>query len=187
MKRFLLLPIFFVLLLSSVSAQEKSEPAPFKKNYTGLAFRGGWGRSFGFVGDMELRYGRFINGHWLVGAAVDFRQSYRFNQQSFGVFARYYFNEKQKGFFLEASHKYGIAEQLVTDAITNQVLESSSGTMTNTFLGGGYTFVNKKNLGIELFAGWESNLYNMNRLLAHPSFTNLDQGFTSGFRIQYKF
>lgn len=187
MRTFLLLPCLLLMVTTNVSAQKIKNTAPLKKNYTGLSFRGGWGRSFGFVGDMELRYGRFINPHWLVGAAVDFRKNNRFNQQSFGAFARYYFNKKQKGFFVEASHKYGVAEQLIVDAFSNQVLESTSGTMSSTFIGGGYAFVNKKNLGIELFAGWESTRYNLNRLLSNNGSTNLDQGFTSGFRIQYKF
>ena len=80
-----------------------------------------------------------------------------------------------------------LASDGLFEAFSNQVLESTSGTMTNIFLGGGYAFVNKKNLGIELFAGWESNRYNLNRFLPNNGSTSLDQGFTTGFRIQYKF
>ncbi|MDW3193313.1 MAG: hypothetical protein R8G66_13155 [Cytophagales bacterium] len=187
MKRLLLLPIFYVLLTATVFAQESDDPVSFKKNYTGLAFRGGWGRSFGFVGDMELRYGRFINPHWLVGAAVDFRSNTRFEQQAFGAFARYYFNKKQKGFFVEASYKAGIAQQQVVDSFTNQVLDITSGSMYHTFIGAGYAMVNKKNFGLELFAGWESTRYNLSHNLSGNSTISLDQGFTSGIRFQYKF
>ncbi len=187
MKTFLLLPCLLLMVTTKMSAQEIKNHAPLKKNYTGLSFRGGWGRSFGFVGDMELRYGRFVSPHWLVGASFDFRHSNRFNQQAFGAFGRYYFNKQQKGFFLEASHKYGVAEQLIVDALSNRVLESTSGTMTNTFLGLGYALVNKKNFGVELFAGWESTRYNLNHVLPNNGSTNLDQGFTAGFRLQYQF
>lgn len=187
MKSLLLLPILLILFTTNSAAQEVKDSAPFKKNYTALSFRGGWGRSIGFVGDIELRYGRFIGPHWLVGAAVDFRDNTRFTQQAFGGFARYYFNKKQKGFFVEASYKLGVAQQQVVDSFSNQVLDITSGSMSHTFIGAGYAMVNKKNFGLELFGGWESSRYNLSQNFPGNSTINLDKGFTSGIRFQYKF
>ncbi len=186
MKSLLLLPILLILITTHAIAQKTEDPVPLKKNYTALSFRGGWGRSIGFVGDLELRYGRFISPHWLVGAAIDFRDNTRFTQQAFGGFARYYFNKQQKGFFVEASYKVGVSQQHVIDPSTNHFLDVTSGSMNHTFIGAGYAMVNKKNFGVELFAGWESTRYNLSRIPAGRTI-RLDQGFTSGIRLQYKF
>lgn len=186
MKSVLLLPILFILVTTNVDAQEVKDPVSLKRNYTGIAFRGSWGRSIGFEGDIELRYGRFLTPHWLVGAAADFRQSERFNQQSFGAFARYYFKKQQKGLFLETSYKVGLVEQTIVDRFSSRVFDVTSGSMNHTFIGAGYAMVNKKNLGVEFFAGWESTKYNLSEVPA-TSFVDLDQGLTTGIRFQFQF
>jgi len=140
----------------------------------------------GFSSDLELRYGRFINSSWLVGAAVDFRETKRFSQQAFGVFGRYYLNKQQKGFFIEGSYKVGVAEQTIIESSNDLVLDLTSGVMHQGFTGSGYTVMNKKNFGVEFFAGWETTKYNVSRI---PTFghVELDQGITTGIRFQFQF
>lgn len=187
MKNLLLILILFALSTTNLYAQKTKVTEPLNKNYTGLSFSGGWGRTFGFVGDMELRYGRYIQPHWLVGAAVDIQRNDRFKQQSLGLFARHYFNKTQNGFFLEGSYKFGIAQRSVIDPFTTGELEVSSGAMTNSFIGAGYALVNKKNFGMEFFAGWGATKYNFSR--ASTTYLNdlFDHGLSTGIRLQYQF
>lgn len=187
MKTFLLLPCLLLLATTNLSAQELKDPAPIKKNYIGLSFRGGWGRSFGFIADTEFRYGRFVSPQWLVGAAIDVRRSNRFDQQAFGGFVRYYFNKNQRRFFVEASHKLGTVDYKVLDGLSGSLLDSSSGTMMNSFIGVGYAFVNKKNFGVEFFAGWEATKYDLERTTFTIRPDMIDSGVTTGIRFQYRF
>lgn len=184
MRKTLLLPITLLLAFQLTAQIEKPS---LKSNYASFGIKGLYSPTYGFEPDLELRYGRFFKDHWLIGVSADLRRTDRFHQESLGLFARYYFSKEQKGLFLEATHKFGRTNQRLIDAFNGDILESRSGSFSESFVGIGYALVNKKNFGVELFTGYQWSSYRFDQDFIRRGGRFQHRGFSTGIRLQYKF
>lgn len=185
MHRILLLPMTLIFAIS-LNAQDTDQPL-LKKNYVSLSLEDVLNDRDGFNPDFEVRYGRYLDNHWLVGISSSVRRSDRFDRQSFGLFTRYYLGKKQKGLFLESSYRFGLSEQRVLDLFNNNRLDAISSRFQEAYMGAGMTLMNKKNFGVELYGGYRFTRTNGYDFDTNRSVITNTSGIEAGIRLQYQF
>ncbi len=118
------------------------------KNFIGFTFNGGFGK--GFVGNVGLRYGRFLANRFVAGGEFIYGSNGPgFKEFKPGIFARYYLLNKKFAPFVETSAYHSM-----------EVYETTPTTYYSTYnearLGGGLAFngLIKDKLCLELNAGY---------------------------------
>ncbi len=135
MKQLLLILVFFCCAHFANAQVEKPPVTLYDKgmNTVGLAFSGGFGGNFGFVGNTYIRYGKFWANRLNAGVDAGFQvNGDRYRSYLAGPYARYYLLPGKFNPLIETSYQGGY--------FRNSIGEDTEGFINRFGAGGGISY-----------------------------------------------